>query len=167
MGREREDVRMLGALLRLPFQAIVAGIHQSLVDAGYADLSPSHFTVFQHMPPEGARLTELARAAQITKQSMGYLVDYLAQRGYVERAFDPEDGRARLIRLTGKGLEIERLARGAIARTEADWAEHLGASRMRELVEILEDLTDIIADEQQLKRLDRNASFVKDQVGES
>ncbi|HWO93948.1 MAG TPA: MarR family transcriptional regulator, partial [Dehalococcoidia bacterium] len=103
MAQEPPNRRMLGALLRLPFQAIVAAIHRSLTDAGYVDLGPSHFIVFQHLPAEGARLTDLARAAQITKQSMGYLVDHLEERGYVKRVPDPEDGRARLVQLTDKG----------------------------------------------------------------
>ena len=38
-----------------------------------------------------ANLTELAQAAQVTKQTAGFLVDQLERAGYVERAADPSD----------------------------------------------------------------------------
>ena len=39
-------------------------------------------------------MSELAERAHLTKQSMAYLVEALAQSGYVTIAPDPEDGRA-------------------------------------------------------------------------
>jgi DNA-binding MarR family transcriptional regulator len=86
---------MIGALLRIPREAALRQTLDGLAASGYDDIRPAHFTVFQHMPPEGIRLTTLADAALMTKQSMGYLVDELEGRGYVERAADPADRRAR------------------------------------------------------------------------
>ncbi len=140
MARDPKDRRMLGALLRIPFQAIVARIQEGLAVAGYTDLRPAHFVVFQHMRPEGVRLTELAEAAQITKQSMGYLVDYLEREGYTERVPDPTDGRARVIRLTERGKDVERTAREIIRNIEAEWSDRLGEQRMGQLRETLRDL---------------------------
>ncbi|CCF82840.1 MarR family winged helix-turn-helix transcriptional regulator [Nitrolancea hollandica] len=140
VARDPEDRRMLGALLRIPFQAIVARIQEGLVMAGYTDLRPAHFVVFQHMRPEGVRLTELAEAAQITKQSMGYLVDYLEREGYTERMPDPTDGRARVIRLTERGKDVERTAREILRNIEVEWSDRLGEERMGQLRETLRDL---------------------------
>lgn len=142
MAANQPDRRMIGALLRAPSQAIVARLHRDLTAAGYADLRPAHFVVFQHIRPGGSRLTELAEQAQITKQSMGYLVDYLEARGYVERVPDPADGRARIIRLTARGWELDRAARQIMACVEAEWAERLGADRLEQLRQILRDLAD-------------------------
>ncbi len=58
---------MIGAPLRVPFQATVSQTYEGRIMAGYTDLRPAHFTVFQHLRGEGARLTELAEKAQITK----------------------------------------------------------------------------------------------------
>ncbi|HEY8491300.1 MAG TPA: MarR family transcriptional regulator [Dehalococcoidia bacterium] len=140
MASHGDDQRMLGALLRIPFQALVARIHRDLAAAGYGDLRPAHFTVFQHLDREGSRLTELADRAQITKQSMGYLVDYLERRGYVERVPDPQDARARVVRPTERGRDVERRARATIREVEREWAERLGERRVRELHETLRDL---------------------------
>ena len=45
-------------------------------------------------------MSELARRAQITKQSMSELVAHLERHGYVERVPDPDDRRAKLVRAT-------------------------------------------------------------------
>lgn len=142
MSADPTDRRMLGALLRIPFQAIVIRLHHDLSAAGFGELRPAHYVVFQLIRPEGSRLTELADEAQITKQSMGYLVDYLEERGYVERVADPEDGRAKLVRLTPRGWEVDRAARAIVAQIEAEWAGRLGAERLEELRRTLKDLID-------------------------
>jgi DNA-binding MarR family transcriptional regulator len=131
---------MIGALLRGPGRAIVARIDRDLRAAGYDDLRPAHFVVFQQIEPAGSRLTDLAERAQITKQSMGYLVDYLETHGYVERAPDPEDGRARIIRLTARGWNLDRDARAIMACIEAEWANRLGVDRFEQLRQTLKEL---------------------------
>lgn len=137
---EAADRRMIGALLRVPYQATVTRVAAALNAAGFDDLRPAHLAVFQQIERGGLRLTELAERAQITKQSMGYLVDYLEARGYVERATDPSDGRAKLIRLTERGREVERVARASLAQLEADWSARLGAERFAALRQTLRDL---------------------------
>ena len=136
--------RMIGALLRIPFQETVRRIHEDLVRAGFGDLRPAHFVVFQLIDPGGARQTELAERAQITKQSMGYLVDYLAGAGYVERVPDPRDGRASLVRLTALGDAVERAARASLERLEGEWAALLGPARYAALKRALTELSDTI-----------------------
>ena len=71
---------------------------------------------------------------------MGYLVDYLEQRGYLERRPDPSDRRAALISLTDRGWEQVRAALAIIATVEEEWASGLGRPRMQELRELLGDL---------------------------
>ncbi|HEU5347833.1 MAG TPA: MarR family winged helix-turn-helix transcriptional regulator [Ktedonobacterales bacterium] len=136
--------RMIGALLRIPFQATVARVHQRLREAGYTDLRPTHFTLLQHLRPEGVHVSELAHLAQVTRQSMGALVDYVEECGYVERMTDPNDGRAWLVRLTVRGHEVERIARVALAELEAEWARALGEERFAALYSTLRDLVTVI-----------------------
>jgi DNA-binding MarR family transcriptional regulator len=131
---------MIGALLRIPFQATVDRVYQRLKEAGYTDLRPTHFAALQQMRPEGLHVTELADLAQMTRQSMGALVGYLEARGYVERIADPNDRRAWLIRLTARGHTVERVARAALAELEAEWASALGEKRFMALYSTLRDL---------------------------
>jgi DNA-binding MarR family transcriptional regulator len=77
---------------------------------------------------------------EITKQSMSYLVDYLEQRGYLERRPDPSDRRAALISLTDRGWEQVRASLRIIATIEEEWASGLGQPRMQQLRELLGDL---------------------------
>jgi DNA-binding MarR family transcriptional regulator len=76
----------------------------------------------------------------MTKQSMGYLVYYLEQRGYLERRPDPTDRRVALICLTERGWEEIRAALKIIAGIEQDWARRLGKRRMQQLGELLTEL---------------------------
>jgi DNA-binding MarR family transcriptional regulator len=64
--------------------------------------------VAQRIGPDGTRLTELAEAAQVTKQTAGFLVDQLERAGYVERVPDPRDAGAKLIRLATRSADRRR-----------------------------------------------------------
>lgn len=135
---------MLGALLRIPFQETVRRIQLHLAAVGFGDLRPAHLTVFQHLDPVGTRQTELAERAQVTKQSMGYLVKHLLAGGYVELIDDPVDRRASLVRRTLRGDHVDREARTALAALEDEWANNLGARRYDELKTTLRSLTHLI-----------------------
>jgi DNA-binding MarR family transcriptional regulator len=139
-GSSQHDRPNIGILLRDPVQEVVRRVSAGLVAAGFDDLRPAHTTVFQHIEADGSRLTDLAERAQITKQSMGYLVDYLEERGYLERRPDPRDRRAALICLTDRGWKQIRVALAIIASVEEEWEAKLGAQRMRQLRTLLTDL---------------------------
>ena len=93
-------VAMLGRSYSLLGFQIVNGV----VGAGFPQ-KPSHSAVFAQISPEGSRLTQLARGANMSPQAMGELVDELEELGYVERRPDPTDRRAKLIVLTPRGHE--------------------------------------------------------------
>jgi DNA-binding MarR family transcriptional regulator len=139
-GSSADQRPNLGILLRVPFQEVVRRVSAGLAEAGFDDLRPAHTAVFQHIEADGSRLTDLAERAQITKQSMGYLVDYLEQRGYLERKADPSDRRAALICLTDRGWAQIHAALGTIAALEQEWTRALGETRMRQLRELLTEL---------------------------
>ncbi len=136
--------RMLGALLRLPSQAIVERIARDLSRAGHDDLSPAQFVVFQYLPAEGARTTELAERAGITKQSMSALVQALIANGYLARQPDPSDRRAAIIVRTATGWEIERIAREAISELVDEWRNALEPGLLDAGIEMLRALADYL-----------------------
>ncbi len=51
------------------------------------------------------RITELACEERVTQPAITLLVNRLAERGWVERSTDPDDGRAVLVTLTSAGEE--------------------------------------------------------------
>lgn len=133
----------VGLLLFIPYRALEARVFAELAAAGYADITPAQARIFQRIGPDGTRLTELAEAAQVTKQTAGFLVDQLERAGYVERAVDPKDARARLVRVAERGQRAIPLAAQVLEQVEAEWAAHLGKRRMAQLKSILSELREI------------------------
>ena len=132
----------LGVLLFLPYRHLEQRVLDAVVAAGHP-ISLAQARVFQRVSPDGSRLTELAAAAQVTKQTAGFLVDQLAASGYVERAPDPRDARARLVRITPRGFEAIAVAREVQERIEAEWRTHLGERRFEDLRTTLLSLREI------------------------
>jgi DNA-binding MarR family transcriptional regulator len=139
-GSSRDERPNIGILLRVLYQEIVRGVGAGMSQAGFEDIRPAHTAVFQHIDAEGSRLTDLAERAQITKQSMGYLVDYLEQRGYLERRPDPSDRRVTLIFLTERGWDQIRAALTVITAIEQQWTDRIGERRMKQLRDALNEL---------------------------
>jgi DNA-binding MarR family transcriptional regulator len=102
---------------------MVEELIERLHAAGDEHATAAHHPVFESIDPEGTRLTVLAARAGTTHQSMGELVGTLERRGYVERVADPDDARARLVRLTERGRWAVRLAMAEIAEIETEWLE--------------------------------------------
>lgn len=132
----------IGLLLFIPNRDVENRVLAAVNAAGF-DVTQAQARVFMRVGPEGTRLTELAEAAQVTKQTAGFLVDQLEKAGYVERVPDPADGRARLVRVTEKALAAVPVANAEMARIEAEWEQHLGKRRMGQLREALEMLGEI------------------------
>jgi len=109
-------------------------------DSGFEHIQPAHGAVIQPLweMPEGARITALAQAARITKQSMSALVDHLETHGYVERVDDPDDARATRVRLTARGRAYGRAARVFGRELELELAERIGAKHVEDLRVALE-----------------------------
>ena len=127
-------------LLRIPFQALVTELHVRLAEIGYSDIRPTHTLIFALVDREGVRLTELVERAQMTKQLVNYLVTSIEELGYVERVPDPEDGRAKIVRLTERGYQASQAGKEIIQSIEQKWAEKLGVRDMQELRSLLQRL---------------------------
>jgi DNA-binding MarR family transcriptional regulator len=131
--------RPLPALLMEVKVAAVQKVFARLRDKGFNDVREGHGCVFGFIDLEhGSRLTDLAERAGLTKQAVGEAVAELERLGYVERVPDPEDGRAKIIRLTPRGLEACLTGRRIFAQIEREWAEEFGEellARLREAAE--------------------------------
>ncbi|UMG91334.1 MarR family transcriptional regulator [Nocardioides sp. TF02-7] len=123
-------------------------IFRSMVEAGFDELTLPQARLFARVQEGGTRLTDLADAAQVTKQTAGYLVEQLERAGYVERVADPADARARLVRASARGEEARAAARVVERQIEDEWTAYLGVRRMRALREaltLLREVTDPFA----------------------
>jgi DNA-binding MarR family transcriptional regulator len=96
--------------------------------------------VFRFIHEGGSRLTELAASSGLSKQAVGEVVDDLERLGYVERDADPEDRRAKVIRLTKRGAEAQSAAIGIFNDMERNWAERYGEKRVEAMRSLLEEI---------------------------
>jgi DNA-binding MarR family transcriptional regulator len=130
---------LIGSLLRLPHEVIVARMLAALASSGF-DISLTELGVFLYPGPDGRRPSDLARQCNMTRQAMNYVLAGLERRGYIERQAGASVA-ARVVRLTDQGWAIVAQLRGCVRAIEQEWVEHLGAQRFRALREALRELS--------------------------
>ncbi len=100
-------------------------------------LRRAHTGLLPHIDQQGTRLTELARRLGITKQAAGQLVSDLEAMALLERVDDPQDGRAKLVRFTKRGLESIHDGLSVLRQIESELESVLGKAKMGQLHEAL------------------------------
>jgi DNA-binding MarR family transcriptional regulator len=133
---------MIGALLRMPTDAVRRRMLEALRANGFDGLETAHLNVFQYPGPEGARPSELAARLGMSKQALNYMLGELERLGYLERLSDPEDTRSKRIRLTTRGNAAIETILEAVHEVERDWRRELGAKKFEQLRTILADLNE-------------------------
>jgi DNA-binding MarR family transcriptional regulator len=107
VSRETIERRpLIGGLLRLAWERVRQDIDTGVRAAGYGDLNPAHLAPFRSNGPDGQRPSRIAEQMGITKQSVNDLLRHLEHTGYLNLVPDPDDSRARLVRLTRRGREL-------------------------------------------------------------
>jgi len=133
---------LIGALLRVPWEAVQRHMLQRLHERGFDDLEAAHLNVFQYPGPQGSRPSELAARLNVSKQALNYLLGELERSGYVERQPHPDDQRSKRIALTDRGSAAVTVIRDAVGEVETAWAEQLGEERFKQLRTILVELNE-------------------------
>jgi DNA-binding MarR family transcriptional regulator len=129
------------ALWEAAMDAFFVEFRAELEQTPFGDVRPTHGCVFRFVPAgQGMRLTRLAELANMTKQSVGEIVDDLAAKDYLERVPDPVDKRAKLIVLTPRGIEAQERGFALIAQTERRWAERYGEKRWAAMRSLFEEI---------------------------
>ena len=131
----------ISRLLLEAFRALESELGPALEDRGAFELTPSQARALLLVDRAGTRLTELARRAGVTKQAMMQMVDDLQGMGCVRRTPDPDDARAKVVRLTAKGVRQRARARKAVLTVEGRLKRRLGPRRYEVLRVGLEELT--------------------------
>ncbi|MEW5941173.1 MAG: MarR family transcriptional regulator [Chloroflexota bacterium] len=107
-----------------------------------AGLSMPQFSILMQLHHKGAcGVSDIGERFDITNAAASQLVDKLVQSGYVERAEDPSDRRAKVLKLTSSGQSL--LERGGQERHR--WMEELvktlSADEQKQVSEALDILT--------------------------
>lgn len=123
------------------FRAIIDEVHAELAREGHPGIRPMHGFVFQAIGIDGTTAVELGARLGVSKQAAGKTIAGLEQQGYVERAADPSDARRKVVRLTGKGVDVLDRSARLFDTIQTRWAEALGEDRLAALHEDLRTLT--------------------------
>jgi DNA-binding MarR family transcriptional regulator len=136
---------LIGALLRVPFDAVRQHMLRRLHERGFDDLDHAHLNVLQYPGPQGRRPSEITANARISKQALNYLLNEIERFGYIERRADPDDARSKRIALTARGLAVRETAREAVKEVEREWERLLGVKRFATLKALLRDLGGVLS----------------------
>src|SRR6476619_7509178 len=123
----RPHTPLIGALLRMPADAVRRRMLEHLRAHGFDGLEAAHLNVFQYPGPEGARPSELAAELGMSKQALNYML------GELERLPDPADTRSKRIALTARGSAAVKAMLDAVRAVEHDWRRQLGAKEFEQL----------------------------------
>ena len=137
--------------LRTPLIRLVHRANRELQDdmvrqaraRGYAQAKPAHNSIFGTLPLHGARASDLAAKAGITRQSMGEVIRELVDLGVLEMKPDPSDRRAKLVTYTASGLEQVYSGTAHIVDIEERMIAELGEEgyeRLRDGLRLVVDL---------------------------
>ena len=133
---EMKDM-LIGALLRVPAQAIHRRIIQELIAAGFKELREPHMAVLRFPGPDGVRPSALAERVGMSKQAMNQLLRSLEGFGYIARSDAPDEGRARIIRFTERGRTAYAKIHEILREIEREWSAELGAAQFAQLKQLL------------------------------
>lgn len=131
-----EDM-LIGALLRVPSEAIHRRIIRELNEAGFGDLALPHMAIFRFPGPDGVRPGVLAERAGMSKQAMNRILGSLEALGYLVRSDVPDEGRARMVKFTPRGRAAYGKAIEVLNQIEKEWRTELGVKDFAQLKELL------------------------------
>ena len=94
--------------------------------AGFPDVTYAYIPVFRKDGPEGRQPTEIAVSAQLSKQAVNDVLGQLERAGYLKRKPHPDDGRARIVRLTARGKRLDAAIWEAGRAVERTWKQRIG-----------------------------------------
>ncbi len=93
--------------------------------------------VLQFPGPDGIRPGVLAERAGMSKQAMNQLLRSLEALGYIARSDAPDEGRARIVRLTRRGRAAYAKIHEILQDIEREWSAELGPTHFTQLKELL------------------------------
>ena len=131
-----EDM-LIGALLRVPAQAIQRRLIKELNAAGFDELRLPHMAVLQFPGPDQVRPGTLAERAGMSKQAMNQLLRSLEGFGYIVRSDVPGEGGARMSALPNADMPHSGRWSTYCATSSVSGAAELGPERFAQLKALL------------------------------
>jgi DNA-binding MarR family transcriptional regulator len=128
---------LIGALVRVPTEAIFRRIVRDLNAAGFEGLTLAHLAVLRYPGPDGERPSVLADRAGVSKQAMNRLLGSLEDLGYLKRKDASDQVRARIVHFTRLGHAAWAKIVEILYEIEREWSAELGAKDFAHLKKLL------------------------------
>jgi DNA-binding MarR family transcriptional regulator len=129
-----------GAMLRIAWEMLMAEVMPALAAAGFDDLRPVHRPIVRNILNE-ARPTELAASLGLSKQAVNDILREFEAKGYITLEPDPDDGRAKRIKVTERGQALANAAVDLSYKVGHRWAEQVGKDRYAVFEAVLREIT--------------------------
>ncbi len=136
----RKTTRKQDFLMRHLFDAFSwfdESLQNSMQNSGVPGLSRSQSMVMIYLGEGVRRPAALARKLRVTRQAMHKTIADLEAKGYVQLVPDPDDRRAKIVRLSRTGLERHSKAQACLTGLEKELDTRLGRGTFAALNEAL------------------------------
>src|SRR3954451_11565548 len=117
----------------MTYRMLVDHRHERLAGRGWVGVRPAFGFVLLALRAGPVSLRDLPTVLGTSKQAVSKLVEAMVAAGFVERAADPGDSRAKRVRLSARGRALLADVEEIWAELERGWAEVLGEARLGEL----------------------------------
>jgi DNA-binding MarR family transcriptional regulator len=131
-----EERALIDALARTSFA--VMGVLNRI--GAEHDLSLTQIRVLAILQDRRGKMSELADYLGLDKSTVSGLVDRAEKRGLLQRAPNPDDGRAIDVFLTAEGSRLAETGRSEIAKALSPMTGPLTKSQARRLTALLEEV---------------------------
>jgi DNA-binding MarR family transcriptional regulator len=138
----------LGFLLSKAGQRWNEVLAERFAARGFAEVRPAYGSILIPLFEEdGLRMSELARRARLSKQTLTTLVPRLERDGLIERRGDPGDGRAALVFLTTRARAFAPVAAVVLAELDDEVARLVSTRDLATTTRVLRALMDLDRDD--------------------
>jgi DNA-binding MarR family transcriptional regulator len=152
MRIDDDHVKAWRAVLLAQSRALRA-IERDLEQAGAISLQWYDVLLELNAVPDGLRMQDLALRTVVSRTRVSRIVPELEERGLVDRAIDPSDGRASLVTITGAGRQALRGAAPVyLAGIEAHFNRYLTDTQRRSVANALQRVVDAHAEQTDPRR---------------
>jgi DNA-binding MarR family transcriptional regulator len=114
-------------------RAHTAAVVARLASRGYVDFPFASASLLWLLDEGGTRSTLLAQRAGVTKQAMSQLVQLMERQGYLEQLADPNDTRAKVVKMTPHGEAVKAACVEVREELNQQLAEVVGRDEARKM----------------------------------
>lgn len=112
---------------------LVDELHERLAERGWRDVRHSWGFVMGRVSAGPASVNDLAAFLGVSKQAASKAIEHMQARGLVSVSSSPEDGRRKMVEMTGEGERFLSDVQSIYDDIEATWADHLSRGELEHM----------------------------------